>query len=288
MPPSPSASSYLISQEIFRRAEVVLGDFLGEGSFGSVYKACVRGNVCACKMIHKQSITAEAEFMKEIDSFKHLKHPRLVRFYGIVQDGTSIAGMLTEYMENGNLYAKLFGSDPNPVMRATKLPDAIRVSLALEVVEGLLFLHSHQPPVVHRDMKSMNVLLDADFHAKLCDFGLTQPLEAGKTHLTRCGEEKGSPRYMAPEYYDERLTLTEKVDIWAYGCTLVEIFGGTVPYCECSTLQQLCAKIMVAKVAPSTPACDLRIEQIMQGCFEFDPRERISAATIFRHLQMMQ
>eukprot|EP00397_Hematodinium_sp_SG-2012_P011802 GEMP01011950.1.p1 GENE.GEMP01011950.1~~GEMP01011950.1.p1 ORF type:complete len:994 (+),score=243.62 GEMP01011950.1:65-3046(+) len=284
----------LPTQDIFHRADVCLGNLLGEGSFGSVYKAHVRGYVCACKLIHTggpaSHAAAEAEFLKEVDSFKHLVHPRLVRFFGVVMEdvrrnnGRSIVGMLTEYMENGNLYSMLFGANPRPTARARSLPTDLRFILASDVIEGLAFLHAHRPPVVHRDMKSMNVLLDAGFHAKLCDFGLTQPLEAGKTHLTRQGTEKGSPRYMGPEYYDERLTLTAKVDIWAFGCTLAEIFGGTVPYCECSTLQQLCGKIMIEKVAPSIPRCEPRIMEIMAACFEFNPRQRITAAEIIDKL----
>merc|ERR1719473_114511 len=99
----------------------------------------------------------------------------------------------------------------------------------------------------------MNVLLDDALNAKLCDLGLTQPMEAEKAHISRkANGESGSPRYLAPEVYDHRARITEKVDVWALGCLLIEIFGGPLPYFDCQNIQQICAKMM-QRVPPALP-----------------------------------
>merc|ERR1712083_895597 len=125
-----------------------------------------------------------------------------------------------------------------------------RASISTQVVEGVEFLHSRVPPFVHRDLKSLNVVMDFALNAKLCDFGLTQSME--KTHISRRDNEGGSPRYMAPELFDSKGKITEKVDIWAIGALVLEVFTGRLPHEECSTLQQVMTKTLVSKEGPFT------------------------------------
>ena len=109
-------------------------------------------------------------------------------------------------------------------------------------------MHSRQPMRVHRDLKSANVVLDADLNAKICDFGLTESME--KTHISRRDSEGGSPRYMAPEVFDSRQKLTEKIDVWALGCLFVEVMTNILPHADCSTIQQVAAKLIVKLEGP--------------------------------------
>merc|ERR1719326_2068787 len=118
-------------------------------------------------------------------------------------------------MANGSLYDLLH-------QRRQPLTLVQRLSMAVQIAEGVDFLHGRSPPFVHRDLKSMNVVMDFEFNTKLCDFGLTQSME--KTHITRRENEGGSPRYMAPELFDSGGKITEKLDIWALGCLTLEIF----------------------------------------------------------------
>merc|ERR1712066_949090 len=122
-----------------------------------------------------------------------------------------------------------------------------------QICEGVAFLHSLSPPVVHRDLKSLNIVLDREYNTKICDFGLTQSME--KTHISlKDGNNGGSPRYMAPECYDYKGgKITEKVDVWAMGCTHIEIFGGPLPYDDCINIQQIVAKVLFDKVMPHIP-----------------------------------
>jgi len=176
-------------------------------------------------------------------------------------------------MAGGSLHDRLFGARRN-------LPLAMpqRWAISCHTAEGLAFLHSQR--VVHRDLKSMNILLDAAQNAKICDFGLAHQMCMESTHIARkLDGEGGSPRYMAPECYDAAHgKLTEKVDIWAMGCILIELFGGVLPYADCMTMAQLSARILVEKRPPDVPpATPAPITALIRRCVVFDPARRLLA-----------
>merc|ERR1719310_1133253 len=99
----------------------------------------------------------------------------------------------------------------------------------------------------------MNILLDAQVCAKICDFGLAQRMET--THMQRRMEgEGGSPRYMAPECFDTATKLTEKIDVWALGCIFIELFGNQLPYHDCSNIAQLTKRILFERRSPDIPS----------------------------------
>eukprot|EP00932_Pfiesteria_piscicida_P007039 SRR837773.17026.p1 GENE.SRR837773.17026~~SRR837773.17026.p1 ORF type:complete len:118 (+),score=45.99 SRR837773.17026:32-355(+) len=98
--------------------------------------------------------------------------------------------------------------------------------MCLQIVDGLDYLHSQTPTIVHRDLKSLNVVLDLSLNVKICDFGLTEHME--RTHITK-KNNGGSPRYMAPELFDSKTKITEKIDIWAMGCILLRSAAGPCP-----------------------------------------------------------
>merc|ERR1712217_194854 len=93
-----------------------------------------------------------------------------------------------------------------------------------------------------------NVVMDMELNAKLCDFGLTQSME--KTHISKRDNEGGSPRYMAPELFDCHGKITEKVDVWALGCIVLEVYSGRLPYAGCSKIQDVMTKALVRKESP--------------------------------------
>merc|ERR1712048_1508282 len=160
--------------------------------------------------------------------------------------------------------------------------------VALQVCEGVSYLHGRTPPVVHRDMKSLNIVLDFEYNAKLCDFGLTQSME--KTHISLAdGGNGGSPRYMAPECYDSKGRITEKVDVWAMGLILVEIFGGPLPYDDCNNIQQIVAKVLIDKQVPYIPHHLPRgVRPIVEDCFHFDIHKRTTAQDVCNRLAMLR
>jgi serine/threonine-protein kinase TNNI3K len=225
------------------------------------------------------------EMRKEINALRRLRHPRLVRFIGACVQPPQLL-VVTEFMPGGSLHDRLFGSRRNQPLDPRQ-----KHLLSCQMCEGMTFLHSQR--VVHRDLKSMNVLLDAQPSAKLCDFGLAQQMDsAGATHIARKldGEEGGSPRYMAPECYDAQLgKITEKVDIWAMGCILIELFGGVLPYEDCTTMAQLSARILVERRPPDVPrGVTQAMANIIRRCVSFDPTRRPSSQELQSELGLMR
>lgn len=185
--------------------------------------------------------------------------------------------IVTEYMPNGSLYEALH-------QRKLKIEHERRHHIAKQVSEGVTFLHSKTPPFVHRDLKSMNVIMDYELNAKLCDFGLTQSME--KTHISRRDNEGGSPRYMAPELFDSKGKITEKVDVWALGCLVVEVISNRLPHEECTSIQQVMTKTLVEKQLPFTDwrGVSFAIQRLAELCFIFPPESRGSAGQLLEAL----
>ncbi|MBA0844810.1 hypothetical protein Goarm_000070, partial [Gossypium armourianum] len=146
---------------------------IGEGGFGAVYYANLRGEEAAIK---KMDMQATKEFLAELKVLTHVHHLNLVRLIGYCVEGSLF--LVYEYIENGNLSQHLRGSGREP------LPWSTRVQIALDSARGLEYIHEHTVPVyIHRDIKSANILIDKKFRAKVADFGLTKLTEVGNSSL---------------------------------------------------------------------------------------------------------
>lgn len=185
---------------------------IGQGGFGAVYYAELRGEKAAIK---KMDMQASREFLAELKVLTHVHHLNLVRLIGYCVEGSLF--LVYEYIENGNLSEHLRGSGRDP------LPWSNRVQIALDSARGLEYIHEHTVPVyIHRDIKSANILIDKNFHAKVADFGLTKLTEVGSSSLpTRL---VGTFGYMPPEYaqYGD---VSPKVDVYAFGVVLFELIS---------------------------------------------------------------
>lgn len=189
-----------------------LANKIGQGGFGAVYYAELRGEKAAIK---KMDMQASREFLAELKVLTHVHHLNLVRLIGYCVEGSLF--LVYEYIENGNLSQHLHGSGRDP------LPWSTRVQIALDSARGLEYIHEHTVPVyIHRDIKSANILIDKNFRAKVADFGLTKLTEVGSTSLpTRL---VGTFGYMPPEYaqYGD---VSPKVDVYAFGVVLYELIS---------------------------------------------------------------
>jgi len=264
------------------------GKVLGSGGFGAVYRGSYLGAEVAIKKLHIPDghVTAAQieEFRKEVENLQALRHIRLVSFIGaaLIDSSTSRSPpslcIITEFMNNGSLHALLHQKKEPMVLKQ-------RLDMALQVSEGVAFLHGQSPPFVHRDLKSLNVVLDLQLNCKLCDFGLTQSME--KTHISRKENEGGSPRYMAPELFDSRGKITEKVDVWALGCLAVEIVTSRNPHEECSSIQQVMNKVLLQKKQPFIDWSDVGedMRTLAELCFEFNPVHRIDSEKFLEGLR---
>jgi len=269
--------------ELLNFADLHLGEVLGAGSFGSVYRGTYKGEEVAIKKLHPSdgqvTPTQLAEFKKEVFNLMALKHPRLTRFIGAAFNAPHLC-IVVEFMPNGSLHALLHE-------KQAPLAGHQRLSISIQSTEGVKFLHSLSPPFVHRDLKSMNVVLDYALNAKLCDFGLAQTMES--THISRRTNEVGSPRYMAPELFDAQAKITEKVDIWALGCLVVEVFTCKPPHEECTTVQQVMSKLLVKRQLPFREWQGLSspLLALADSCFEFRPQQRVDVFGLLEGLRQL-
>lgn len=201
---------------------------LGEGGFGHVFKGWIdehgtapakpgTGLVVAVKILNQGGLQGHKEWLAEISYLGELHHPHLVKLIGYcIEDEQRL--LVYEFMQKGSLENHLFRKGALP------LPWAIRMKIAYGAAQGLAFLHGGERPVIFRDFKTSNVLLDLEFNAKVSDFGLAKDGPKGdKTHVST--RVMGTYGYAAPEYV---MTghLSARSDIYSFGVVLLELLTG--------------------------------------------------------------
>ncbi|XP_057525153.1 probable receptor-like protein kinase At1g80640 isoform X2 [Amaranthus tricolor] len=218
--------SGFISNMDYKLLEAATGNFdesnvLGVGGFGCVYKAKLDSDCyVAVKKINGGHQEAEKEFENEIDLLSNIRHHNIIALLGYCIHGDT-RFLVYELMENGCLETQLHGAS-----RGSALTWHIRMKIALDIARGLEYLHEHcNPPVIHRDLKSSNILLDSEFNAKLSDFGLAI---TNGPHIKNNIKLSGTLGYVAPEYLLDG-KLTDKSDVYAFGVVLLELLLGRKP-----------------------------------------------------------
>ncbi|KAM5579257.1 hypothetical protein ABKV19_009175 [Rosa sericea] len=190
---------------------------LGQGGFGTVYHGYADGIQVAVKMLSPSSAQGYQEFQTEVKLLMRVHHRNLTSLVGYCNEQTTMA-LIYEYMVNGNLESHLLGGDSN----ANVLSWEGRLQIAMDASQGLEYLHNGcRPPIVHRDVKTTNILLAENFQAKLADFGLSRvfPTDGG-THMSTA--VVGTPGYLDPEY-QRTGRLNEKSDVYSFGVALLQI-----------------------------------------------------------------
>nr|XP_027077211.1 brassinosteroid LRR receptor kinase-like [Coffea arabica] len=197
---------------------------IGSGGFGDVYKAQLKdGNVVAIKKLIHVSGQGDREFTAEMETIGKIKHRNLVPLLGYCKVGEERL-LVYEYMKFGSLEDVLH--DRKKI--GLKLNWAARRKIAIGAARGLAFLHHNCiPHIIHRDMKSSNVLLDENLEARVSDFGMARLMSAMDTHLS-VSTLAGTPGYVPPEYY-QSFRCSTKGDVYSYGVVLLELLTGRQP-----------------------------------------------------------
>ncbi|KAD7117384.1 hypothetical protein E3N88_04652 [Mikania micrantha] len=190
---------------------------LGDGGFGTVYKGKLNdGRVVAVKRLYENNYRRVEQFMNEVGILAHLRHRNLVSLYGCTTHHSRELLLVYEYIPNGTVADHLHGEKSNP----GSLTWTTRMSIAIETASALVYLHASD--VVHRDVKSNNILLDSSFMVKVADFGLSRLFPDNVTHVSTAPQ--GTPGYVDPEYH-ECYQLTIKSDVYSFGVVLVELIS---------------------------------------------------------------
>ncbi|KZV17739.1 putative receptor-like serine/threonine-protein kinase-like [Dorcoceras hygrometricum] len=213
-----SLNELLIATNQFSGSNVI-----GEGGYGVVYRGDMQdGSFIAVKNLLNNKGQAEKEFRVEVEAIGKVRHKNLVGLIGYCAEGAQRL-LVYEYIDNGNLEQWLHGE----VGKVSPLTWEIRMKIASGTARGLAYLHEGlEPKVVHRDVKSSNILLDKKWNPKVSDFGLAKLLGSDKTHVTT--RVMGTFGYVSPEYASSGM-LNEASDVYSYGVLLMEIITGRSP-----------------------------------------------------------
>ncbi|HQY22136.1 MAG TPA: protein kinase [Gammaproteobacteria bacterium] len=272
-PAENTEKGFLVSCQIEYK-DLNFGKELGQGSFGIVYQGSYQFGSVAIKKLQIGNLSPEAheEFRKEADMMAQLRHPNIVHFYGYC----SIPRCLVmEYMPKGSLFSVLQD-------KTQALDWDVRIRIAIDMVSGLAFLHSKS--ILHRDIKSLNILLD-DQKAKLTDFGLSKVKNETKSLTKNHQKSKelvGTLPWIAPELF-EREQYTYKSDIYSLGITFWELASRKIPYAE-DTPEAIPVFVGRGKREAIPSDCPEKLAHLIQQCWAGNPESRPSASDIAKFM----
>jgi len=254
-------------------------DKKAQGGLGVLYKGVWRG----CEVAVKRPVDPRSamdpelkeDFRREVDILSEVRHPNVVLLMGACQRGTNLCIVL-EWCQGGSLFDVVH-------RRQSDLPKEQRLRLATGAMAGLAFLHSHSPPIIHRDIKSQNVLVDESLRvAKLCDFGLAVKLSDAST----TNAAAGTPSYMAPELFrGEACSLPS--DVYAFGVMLNEIFSREIPFGGLD-VGDVKSKVGRGERPTSSLTCPRGIVQLANRCWAESRSERPQAVQVVALLRDLQ
>ncbi|CAD5188729.1 unnamed protein product [Musa acuminata subsp. malaccensis] len=247
-------------------SQLFIGNKFASGSNSRIYRGIYKQRAVAVKMVRipeqdeEKRATLEKQFNSEVAFLSRLYHPNIVQFIAACKK-PPVYCIITEYMSQGTLRMYLHKKEPYSLSTETIL------RLALDISRGMRYLHSQG--VIHRDLKSHNLLLNDEMRVKVADFG-TSCLE------TQCRESKGNMgtyRWMAPEMIKEK-PYTRKVDVYSFGIVLWELTTALVPYQGMTPVQAAYAASEKNLRPPLSTTCSPVLNNLIKSCWSANPAKR--------------
>jgi hypothetical protein len=262
-----------------KSSAVTLQEHIGSGGAALLRKGIYLGSVVAVKIMHKLIGEEEllAKVVNEIENMAVLRHPHITQFFGAVLESGHYC-LVMEYCQHGNLYDFLRTGTPEQLCGRESL------RMASEITLGLSYLHSLEPPIVHRDLKSMNVLVGENYRMKLCDFGESREAIAMSSHTLTL---VGTPMWLAPEVISRRIyNITS--DVYALGIVLHEIVTAEDPFPATLFPTQILAAVLAGQRPTMLSWIRSDVKRLISLCLSEDPMLRPSTLAIGAALAVME
>eukprot|EP01103_Thecamoeba_quadrilineata_P001109 TRINITY_DN10989_c0_g1_i1.p1 TRINITY_DN10989_c0_g1~~TRINITY_DN10989_c0_g1_i1.p1 ORF type:complete len:347 (-),score=56.08 TRINITY_DN10989_c0_g1_i1:70-963(-) len=276
-----SLGSYEIS-----RKDIRFGHLLGSGACGEVFHGLLHGVEVAVKVLalnHEQTEAVAQTFHHEVGMLMKLRHPNIVLFMGASTESNQFL-IVTEFTEHGSLHDVLHRN------KSPHLSWQLRLQIAEHTALGMNWLHNQKPQILHRDLKTANILVDRNLNAKLCDFGIAKVFE----NLGADTGFYGSPVYSAPENLLHQ-PYNDKVDCFSFSYVMWELVTNQIPYLGMFTSFEELVECVVKKGhrPPIPSTCPERIVVVISRAWSPNPRERPSFQSlldskVFRDPQVLQ
>ena len=251
------------------------GKLIGKGSFGAVFLAFNQntGDILAVKKLHigedeKLKRELSDSLRVEISTLRELDHPNIVKFKGFKQDDTFF-NIFLEYVSGGSLSSRIkhYGAYREPMIQ----------HYMKQCLEGLKYMHSKN--IIHRDIKSANILVDSNNDIKISDFGISRIEDLTQKRASM----KGTAYWMAPEIARGVSGCTTKVDIWSLGCVAIELLSGKHPFPNLNPFQAI-YHLGLGKL-PQLPSKTIStsLKSFIEACLQVDPGKRSTAEALLQH-----
>ncbi|THU62651.1 hypothetical protein C4D60_Mb01t07330 [Musa balbisiana] len=258
--------------------DLTIGEQIGQGSCGTVYHALWYGSDVAVKVFSKQEYSDEVifSFRQEVSLMKRLRHPNILLFMGAVTSPHRLC-IVTEFLPRGSLFRLL-------QRNTMKLDWRRRTLMALDIARGMNYLHHCNPPIIHRDLKSSNLLVDKNWTVKVGDFGLSR-LKHETCLTTKTG--KGTPQWMAPEVLRNEPS-DEKSDVYSYGVILWELVTEEIPWYNLNSMQVVAAVGFMNQRLDLPKDLDPQWVSIIESCWHSEPKCRPNFQELIERFRDLQ
>ncbi|KAK4484649.1 hypothetical protein RD792_007238 [Penstemon davidsonii] len=271
-------------------------DIIGSGGYGTVYKLLIKDSISfAVKRLNRLSAEQDRGFERELEAMGDIKHRNIVTLHGYYT-APHYNLLIYELMPNGSLDTLLHGKSMNNMF----LDWPSRYKIAVGAARGISYLHHDcLPHIIHRDIKSSNILLDHNLEARVSDFGLATLMEPDKTHVSTL--VAGTFGYLAPEYFDTGKATT-KGDVYSFGVVLLELLTGRKPtdeaFIEEGTKLVTWVKAVVEEkrekyvIDSNLKECSVdeinHVFGIAMMCLELEPSKRPTMAEVLKMLEQIR
>eukprot|EP00602_Paraphysomonas_sp_CaronLab_P007406 CAMPEP_0185029326 /NCGR_PEP_ID=MMETSP1103-20130426/15559_1 /TAXON_ID=36769 /ORGANISM="Paraphysomonas bandaiensis, Strain Caron Lab Isolate" /LENGTH=539 /DNA_ID=CAMNT_0027564017 /DNA_START=88 /DNA_END=1707 /DNA_ORIENTATION=+ len=269
--------------------DIKLLHVIGGGAFGQVWKASWQGTPVAVKVLSSvcQRSASEEElrvFTDEVNMLARLRHPNICLFLGASLRAPN-RYIVTEIVSRGSLWEalrtpNLFSDSTPSSVESFHWPWWVIRRVLHGTLRGLVYLHGNQPPIIHRDLKSANLLLDDSFHVKICDFGLARLRDFSQAMTANVGTAQWTaPEVLAGKEYNEL------ADIFSMGVVFWEMLTGRCPYDNTSNQMEIAVDVAYKKKRPPLPPnCPPRVTEFITTCWADQPTDRMSAVVALENL----